>query len=553
MKDKLCEMVIDETGIWRPTKYAKDKVTTTDHNTIVIKVMLRKISRVKSPAFYQVRNAEQRQLYVQNIVNDVEMDSIFRDGMDGLDAEFTKFNNWWGVLMDNSFKKVSRGSKVKPGICEKVKELLQKERWIKQNILDNPERGKMIYNVRKEIREKIEANNALELVETIKKVSGSRNPHAEVFKIRKRLKKVETVGFPLKDIKGNLHVDQLGIDQVINHHFTRVFKQLEVPKGEIWHKYWQVVDDVYQMLRKVNSSNSEDNKPVREDIFRLIRNLKTGKAVNGNMSIDLVKLGGEKLWDLIFRCVCWCFEAEEIPLDMRIEKMILLYKHAGEIDVLDNYRGIFLRHVILSIIQKWLYTHNAGIVDSNGSELAFGGRVDRSVQEALLIVRLIQDHAWWSGESLYIKFMDVQKFFDTMNFRKALIDAHLSGVRGKDWKMYDIINKFTTGILSIDPLGFEIIMEEVFVQGSADAVLMAWNTMDARNKRDVDRYDSEFVIEGILLNGVIFIDDIVVFARTELEVIELLVSDEVFQRSNRLRFKPVKCKIILINVGDGAF
>ena len=234
--------------------------------------------------------------------------------------------------------------------------------------------------------------------------------------------------------------------------------------------------------------------------------------------------------------------------------MILLYKHAGEIDVLDNYRGIFLRHVILSIIQKWLYTHNAGIVDSNGSELAFGGRVDRSVQEALLIVRLIQDHAWWSGESLFIKFMDVQKFFDSMNFRKALIDAHLSGVRGKDWKMYDVINKFKTCIPST-PLGLcsEIIMEEVFVQGSADAVLMAWNTMDARNKREVDRYDSEFVIEGILLNGVIFIDDIVVFARTELEVIELLVSDEVFQRSNRLRFKPAKCKIILINVGGGAF
>ena len=34
------------------------------------------------------------------------------------------------------------------------------------------------------------------------------------------------------------------------------------------------------------------------------------------------------------------------------------------------------------------------------------------------------------------------------------------------------------------PLGLcsEIIMDEVFDQGSADAVLMAWNTMDARNK-----------------------------------------------------------------------
>ena len=176
------------------------------------------------------------------------------------------------------------------------------------------------------------------------------------------------------------------------------------------------------------------------------------------------------------------------------------------------------------------------------------------MQEALSIVRLIQDNAWWTGESLYIKFMDVQKFFDTMNYRKALIDAHLSGLHGKNWKIYESINKFKTCIPST-PLGpcSEIIMDEVFVQGSADAVLMAWNTMDARNKREEDRYDPEFVIEGILVNGVIFVDDIVVFARTEQEVIELLVSDEVFQRSNRLRFKTTKCKIILINAGDGAF
>ena len=304
----------------------------------------------------------------------------------------------------------------------------------------------------------------------------------------------------------------------------------------------------------VNSNNTNVNtKPEKEDIFRIIANLDSGKAVDGDMTIDLVKVGGEKLWHLIYRCVCYCYEAEDLPYELRIEKMILLYKNAGAIDELDNYRGIFLRHIILSILQKWLYLQNAPTLDMNGSELAFGGRVKRSVQEALLIVKLVQDHARWTGEPLFIKFMDVQKFFDTMNFRKAMIDAHLSGLQGKDWKVYDSINKFKSCIPST-PLGLgnEIRMEEVFVQGSTDAVLMAWNTMDARNKRVRNRYDPGFVIEGIDLKGITFIDDIIEFLRAQLQVMESLVDDEVFERSNRLCFKPSKCKILPMNVNaDG--
>ena len=138
----------------------------------------------------------------------------------------------------------------------------------------------------------------------------------------------------------------------------------------------------------VNSNNTNVNtKPEKEDIFRIIANLDSGKAVDGDMTIDLVKVGGEKLWHLIYRCVCYCYEAEDLPYKLRIEKMILLYKNAGAIDELDNYRGIFLRHIILSILQKWLYLQNAPTLDMNGSELAFGGRVKRSDQEALLIVK----------------------------------------------------------------------------------------------------------------------------------------------------------------------
>ncbi len=279
--------------------------------------------------------------------------------------------------------------------------------------------------------------------------------------------------------------------------------------------------------------------------MNLIKSLDANKAVNGEMKIDLVKLAGEKVWEVIYRCIKCLADKEELPMLMRIEKMVLLYKGAGEIYKLDNYRGIFLRHIILSLYQKWLYSKSAPVIDSNGTEYAFGGRADRSVQEELLIVKLIQDHMKWTDSTLYIKFMDVEKFFDTMNFKKALLDAYLSGLKGKAWNLYDVNNKCKTCV-PLTPLGMSPVIEvnEVFVQGSTDAVLMAWNTMDCRNKKKRDMFDPVLVIEGVDILPLTFVDDLLEFLRNRTEVANSLVSDEIFEKESRFRFKPPKCKIM---------
>ena len=58
-----------------------------------------------------------------------------------------------------------------------------------------------------------------------------------------------------------------------------------------------------------------------------------------------------------------CFRQNRIPDPFRIEKMILLYKNKGEMDDINNYRGIFIRLLILIIYQKWLYSKAAPILD----------------------------------------------------------------------------------------------------------------------------------------------------------------------------------------------
>ena len=85
-----------------------------------------------------------------------------------------------------------------------------------------------------------------------------------------------------------------------------------------------------------------------------------------------------------------------------------------------------------------MYFKCSPVVDANGSELAFGGRKGRSVKEALLVLKLIQDCSNWmkSQTVKLIKFLDVEKFFDTLNFKKALIKIYESGVDGQYWQAY---------------------------------------------------------------------------------------------------------------------
>ena len=142
------------------------------------------------------------------------------------------------------------------------------------------------------------------------------------------------------------------------------------------------------------------------------------------MNGDLVKLCGDPVIGMIHRCLTACFNQEDIPDQMKIEKMVLLYKNVGELCDIDNYRGIFIRKLILSLFQKWLYQQCSPTIDNNGSEYAFGGRKDRSVKEVLLIVKLMQDHASWTKRPLILKFLDIRKFFDTMNYKTALIQEY---------------------------------------------------------------------------------------------------------------------------------
>ena len=544
--DKVIKMKIDEEQDFIPTNFCAKVNKKTDHNTIILKVKIDKCPKKKPVPYYNLKDCEGKanfKTYLENI--DLESYMKHNPGND-IQKELAVINELWSDAIRASFTKITPKRKVISGVNDVVRLLFKEEKWIRENVVDNPERGRRIAEVRKEISKEIEANRRYDIFEKVKQITTAKNPQGEIFKIRRQRKTVEKIGFPLKDKEGNIQVSKDGIDRVINCHFEKVFRQNPVPDGVFWEEYWNTVDEVFSILS--NQPDLSYELPTFDEVKRIIWMTNDKKSVLGTMKNELIKLGGDPLIKLLHRFLVLCCESEDIPDGLRHEKMVLLYKNAGPLSELDYYRGIFIRYLLLSILQKWLYGKCSPVVDENGSELAFGGRTGRSVKEVLLILRLIQDYAEWSKQPLILKFLDITKFFDSMNYKKCLIEAFKSGIEGKYWKLYRNINRLKE-CTPVTPLGEGIPMdvEEVFLQGSSDAMIMAWNLVDSLNKNEGDFLDPVVIIDGIMIPRLLFVDDILEIVKSFDDLKISNIGNETFERANRVDFKPSKCKGICMN------
>ena len=86
---------------------------------------------------------------------------------------------------------------------------------------------------------------------------------------------------------------------------------------EGWEEYWDYVLKVYDLISLKESKDMDIIEPTYEEISAIIDNLDKSKAVHGSMSIELVKMSGEKVRMAIFRCIMICHKNQDLPDDLK--------------------------------------------------------------------------------------------------------------------------------------------------------------------------------------------------------------------------------------------
>ena len=260
MSQYILNMSIDEEGLFQPTKYTKKKITKTDHNSIIINIKAKK-RKIVMKSFINTNNGEGRMLFKQEMMK-MDLSKLFSKSYD-INRDYDELMVKWEKSMVQSFKKISPRNAVK-GLDRDIKDLMEKERWIKKNVLDNAERCIKLSVVRKKISDLLEKNLSHEMSEKVIKVSTSKNPQAEIFKIRRECKTNVRVDFPLKDGEGNVQVTKQGIDKVISVHFKKVVNQNPVPEGEVWKVYWEYIDKIYDVISNLEKTEDVSGPTVKE-------------------------------------------------------------------------------------------------------------------------------------------------------------------------------------------------------------------------------------------------------------------------------------------------
>ena len=210
---KINEVSIDEEGIWKPANYQAKIKKVTDHNTVVVKTKVERCPKQKLNKYMNTKCITGRELFCEKL-NDRkdEIEMLFQNGGKDLSAEFDVMNTFLSGIMNDSFETIICKRNKKIGIDGTVRALMQEEARIRVTVLENPERGRMIFEIRKEIHATIAHNRAVKITQKIEDLENCKNPQSQIFKIRREKQVKDNLGFPLKDNNGIVQISKYGID-----------------------------------------------------------------------------------------------------------------------------------------------------------------------------------------------------------------------------------------------------------------------------------------------------------------------------------------------------
>ena len=243
-------------------------------------------------------------------------------------------------------------------------------------------------------------------------------------------KEVRKVG---KERNGNF-------SNIMNRNGTLVTEESEV-RG-VWREYFEnlhkvgsneeviVNDQGFECLGRNGYLGVEDI--TREEVVGRVRKLKNGKSAGiDEISGEMIKHGGEKVIDWIWKLCSKAFVEGIVPKDWRRAVIVPLYKGKGEKGVCRNYRGISLLSVVGKIYAGILVERVRRVTEDMIGEEQGAFRSGRGCVDQIFTLKQMSEKMREKKKSLYLGFMDLQQAYDRINLEALWKVLMLYGVSGR--------------------------------------------------------------------------------------------------------------------------
>ena len=181
------------------------------------------------------------------------------------------------------------------------------------------------------------------------------------------------------------------------------------------------------------SSNFLFHSADASEIMLIINSFKNSKATGPHsIPTEILKVISPNVCHPLKELINLSFATGVYPDNLKIAKVIPIFKNKGDRLTVSNYRPISLLSNINKIFEKLVYSRLYSFLDLHKCiyELQFGFRANHSTNHALLsLTESIRD-ALDNGKFACGIFIDLQKAFDTVDHRILLRKLEYYGIRG---------------------------------------------------------------------------------------------------------------------------
>ena len=509
------KMLIDEDGVHRITNK-----NDSDHNTIIIDLRVNKPikqTEVKSDWNYKA-SEEKWESFRSELRKSIP---VAEDIMANTNTSISdRYEKWEKIIYKAAIKSIGRTTyKNKTGIqsSEQVKKLRKEKTELKKQFEEEQEhalKGEKLdqyMSKQKEIKDTLEKEEEESTRIRFEKMISEAN-NGGFWRERRSLKRDETtLWMTTKDQNGKRIFDPEQNKENVAAYFENLYR--DTPTQH--HPYHSLVENTVDHLSTITENhNSEENEndmmPTRQEVKEIIQSKKDKKATT-DWKNTLLKRGGEPMVDLIM-CVIEAFwREEETPKKWNQGIITCIWKGKGDIEMMENQRGITVSSSIGTIPEEVL---NRRIIKTIGvTQAQAGGQKGASTTDQVFILRNIIEISKKEGRHLLISFFDVQKAYDRASMPDMLYILHKNGLQGKNWRLTKALNvDLTARVKTKAGLTREIKREKGGKQGGKLMVPMFAKTMDTLAEDMAENPNLGIQILSERIPALLFMDDVLSFS-----------------------------------------
>ena len=336
-----------------------------------------------------------------------------------------------------------------------------------------------------------------------------------------------------------------------NNDGTVVSEQKEILK--VWEDYIATLYDKENrpqeiMIEEEKDVNEDDKGPsiLRSEVEKAIKDLGRGKATgDDNIPAEILKvLGNEgikKLTELInniYKTGIW-------PNDFLDVTMIALKKKPDARKCADHRTISLISHVgkvIARIINRRLENKIEAIL----GEDQFGFRKGKGTRDAIGMIRAITERVQDTKEKICVAFIDWQKAFDRVNWKKLLTILKEIGVDWRDRRL--ILNLYLGQQVKVRVGGSET-QSVVLGRGVRQGCCLSPSLFNLYNECLIEEAVGNmgsFKIGGRKISTIKYADDLALITKTEEELQEMMTSLVETGRRYGMEINVNKSKVMMI-------